>query len=1112
MGWLIPSVGAHTLLWCAVALAQQPGPPAAVEPVKPSPAPMPVPVVESLSAQVKELQPSLYYLKDKEGNLQPVPNFKFEDFEEMVKRKHRLDQADQTPRYSLQSLSIQGTAQGNRAELTVKVSILVRDENWVRIPLRLEEAVLREAAQYQGSGQQFLHFEEGDDGYVCWIRGGQTQPHTLTLNVLVPITSVGDETRLKLSSPRATTSELRLKVPIDGALGEVSEGATLLAPSKAGEGTTELTAMGLGGDFELTWRKPGHRSAETETVLESVGSILVKIDGRNVNADARLTVRGYGDSFDRFQVRLPKGASLIAGKTVGYTVVPAPAKSATADDRALVNVRLPKKTNGPVDIRLATRQPADTAGSTGWIDVAGFEVVEAVRQWGHLAIGASGDWQILWGPHRGVRQVDQLPDTLRHENLAAGFEYFSQPCSLGVRVVPRQTRVSVDPEYLLLIDPDRVQLEARLKYTVRGAKVSALDVELPDWQLDEIGPDNLVAREGVVAGQNGVFSIPLVQPSMGQIEITFRARRTVSRDAKTLTLPLPKPQAAICGPAAVVVLPADNVELTPKVDAMVGLVRQQVAPLMKLPKRQQAPLYYRGEMPKAAFAAEMRVHTQTIAVDVTSQVSLEQGKTHVEQRLAYTIAYEPLDKLMLDVPRSLAASEALEILLEGQRLPLLEPLDQATKEEPADPVRKRVALPTARIGALELLVRYPLELERIPPGASVIAKVPLVMPTEGKLGSNRLEVVARPGVRVEHRQDVWTVVEKEVGASPSRPHGLLVASTGRTREAELAIHLQEQDASAATIVGQAWVQTWLTASAHQERAVFRFTSNQKELELLLPPGADVSALELWLDRELLRLPATAEGRVVIPLSSDDGLRPHMIDARYHFPAPRSDMGRLSIQFPRLGRDAWVRRMYWQLVVPANEHLVAEPAEFTPESVWGWYGLYWGRRPLLSQSQLEDWCGAPHARALPPDVNCYLFSSLGIIERSEVLTAGRTMIVLWASGLTLLAGLVLIYVRAARHPLTLLILAVLLGCAVVIYPDSAMLFAQAASLGIVMAILGGRLRARRARRAKSLMQEVASSVVHRNSTRTQPQERGVDADLPTVTSPAVIMSRSSDALP
>ncbi len=244
MGRLILSVGSHMLLWSAVAFSQQPASPAVPEPAKPASAP--VPASESSTAQVQEVQPSLYYLKDKEGNLQPVPNFKFEDFEEMVKRKHRVDQTEQTPRYSLQSLSISGSVQGNRAELTVKLSILVRDENWVRIPLRLDQAVLRGAAQYQGPGQQFLHFEEGGDGYVCWIRGGQTQPHTLTMSVLAPVNTVGDETRLKLSTPRATSSELRLKVPARRCLGRGQRRRDLARPIQGRRGGHRTDRYGPG--------------------------------------------------------------------------------------------------------------------------------------------------------------------------------------------------------------------------------------------------------------------------------------------------------------------------------------------------------------------------------------------------------------------------------------------------------------------------------------------------------------------------------------------------------------------------------------------------------------------------------------------------------------------------------------------------------------------------------------------------------------------------------------------------------------------------------------------------------------------------------------------------
>jgi len=149
IGRQILGVVGHALLWCAVAAAQAPEPavsPASHQAAKPAPGP----AAESSAGPVREVQPSLYYLKDKEGNLQPVPNFKFEDFEEMVQRRHRVDQSEQTPRFTLQSLSLSGTAKPDRAELTAKLTILVRDEGWVRIPLRLEQAVLREAPQYQG--------------------------------------------------------------------------------------------------------------------------------------------------------------------------------------------------------------------------------------------------------------------------------------------------------------------------------------------------------------------------------------------------------------------------------------------------------------------------------------------------------------------------------------------------------------------------------------------------------------------------------------------------------------------------------------------------------------------------------------------------------------------------------------------------------------------------------------------------------------------------------------------------------------------------------------------------------------------------------------------------
>ena len=240
---------------------------------------------------------------------------------------------------------------------------------------------------------------------------------------------MGDDTRLKLLVPRRTTSELKLKVPMAGAAAKVSEGATLLPPAASGN-QTEFTVLGLSGDFELTWYKAGDRPAEVPAVLEAVGAMASRIDSRGINEEATLSVKSYGAAFDRFRVRLPPDAVLVPGNASAYTIVPLEQGDPAAPRQRLVEVRLAKKTSGPVDVRLATVRACDPAQAGQWFDLAGFEVVGAARQWGSIAVTAVGDWQVLWGPSRGVRQVDQLPELLRRKDVAAGFDYFAQPCSL----------------------------------------------------------------------------------------------------------------------------------------------------------------------------------------------------------------------------------------------------------------------------------------------------------------------------------------------------------------------------------------------------------------------------------------------------------------------------------------------------------------------------------------------------------------------------------------------------------------------------------------------------------------------------------------------------------
>jgi hypothetical protein len=121
------------------------------------------------------------------------------------------------------------------------------------------------------------------------------------------------------------------------------------------------------------------------------------------------------------------------------------------------------------------------------------------------------------------------------------------------------------------------------------------------------------------------------------------------------------------------------------------------------------------------------------------------------------------------------------------------------------------------------------------------------------------------------------------------------------------------------------------------------------------------------------------------------------------------------------------------------------------------------------------------------------------------TCGRSFIVLTASGAALLAGLLLIYLPVSRHPASLLTATILLLAFGLIYPEPALLAAQAAVLGLVLALVAGLLAygvGLRHRRFE--FGEAGSSVVVSKSPSTRSQ--------PPASSPGSAATHTSPAAP
>jgi hypothetical protein len=1069
--------------------------------------PVPSTATDSSDDRVEESRPAVYYLPDKQGNLQPILDFRYQDFVELYKLKNQLERRNEPPRYSLQRMIATGVASGEYAELNVQFQVLVRDDEWIRIPLRFQRNVLRGEVQYKGVGEHFVHYEGDDEGYVCWVRGKSDTQHEIALKMLVPLVAAGDETRLKLIAPRATVSELKLTVPMAEAIASVSEGATLLPSVAVKADATELNVVGLGSDFQLAWHKANPRVTETPLVLEASGTILTRLDGRSISSEAVLSVRSYGAAFDRFIVQLPPGAELSTGNTSGYSVVAADkaidknVQPGQEEPRRAVEVRLLKKTVGPVDIRLACRRDYDPLKKQTWCELGGFEVVGATRQWGVTAVATGGDWQVLWGTCTDVRQTDSLPDALQKEDIVAGFEYSTQPYSLPVRLVPRKTRISVDPSYILRVERDVIYLEGKLSYRIRGAKITTLNMTLPGWVFDEVGPENIVAVDVVTTHENEI-TIPLMQPTSGTLGLQVRAHRVINAKAKSLTAALPQPQAGISNPALVAIVPADNVELEPNSRGIEGLIRQRMALPMQLPERQQEPLFYRATNSTALFAADFRIHPQRITVDVATRATLNRRTADVEQRWTYSIAYEPTDRLTIAMPRKLATEKHLQILCDGKPLTAVTTAEEAAGGNTTGPVLLRVALPSPRIGTCELVLLYSVPLTEPTPQLASTWTLSLPMPENGVIVSNSLSARATRDIRILPRKDkegVWSMDDREAGGTTASNQVQLTA-TKRIDHADFDLRWTTNDAAVTTIIDRAWIQSWFTSSARQDRAAYQLITDRKDLEVIFPIGAAANQAVVWIDGSRVEGRLIADDRLLIPLPGRGEGRRFAVELRYHFPDARPPRGSMQLAFPQIGGGAWTRRMYWQLILPADEHLISNPSGFVSEFTWGWRGYFWGRQPLLDQSQLESWVGVGARAALPEHVNIYLFSSLGCIEQAEIVTAGRTWIVLLASGVALVVGLLLIYVPTSRHPATLLIVGIILSIAGLIVPEPTLLLLQAASLGLVLTLLAGLLERSAARRLRrtSVRKESSSERVERGSTHTSPRPQPAASPIPSET--------------
>jgi len=368
-----------------------------------------------------------------------------------------------------------------------------------------------------------------EDGLAAMIEAAGD--HTLTLDLEAPVTSRGAKPELgfEMGLPRAPITTLLLDPP-GSAVKRVNlttrtpDPAQPARPSEARRvpaldvkqlaarpGQEHGYALGPVESVEVTWDPPAAGAQAADQVQSAEIKVAVLFTEGIIETTAKFTLRGPGRDW---KVVAPANASISADRAPGTTdfgpaQAPAVTKPASAA-RPEWKIEFPAGSS-PADwiITAVTRQPrpkADDPKHRGPYSVGPFAVLDVLRQTGTVRVTAGPHMRFVFKHGPDLRR-DVPPVPAAEDLTSAFFRLTTGPTGNTAVNAPLFTveawrlvgRVTVKPNYKLLLTDAGWKLRAEVKVSPIDTEIDSLAVEVPtEWRGLEAGPPELV--EGVQPG------------------------------------------------------------------------------------------------------------------------------------------------------------------------------------------------------------------------------------------------------------------------------------------------------------------------------------------------------------------------------------------------------------------------------------------------------------------------------------------------------------------------------------------------------------------------------------------------------------------------------------
>ncbi len=970
--------------------------------------------------------PAIRYLPDKNGDLHPIPNGPtLEGYLKSLDDNQGRAQGPQAP--TISELEITGVADDERATLKAVFTVrLHQADQFEKVPLFFNEAVLKEPPFYTGDGIEVFDRKDPKQGYIWWFKG--RGPHRLEMTLSVPLQKLPPSRHLYVSLPVSPISRMQVTLPYSSVNAKVLPEQTVVELKSAGNGKTSIEAFGLGSQLDLTWQ-PNLDVRPNEVSLESQTMIRVQVEADQVLLRADQKISSL-QGFEQVSVRIPTGAELIKlddSEKQSYKF--------DAENRQKIVVTLKEKTNS-AQLNWTLRLPFKL-GTPLTID--GFAVEGARKQVGKIGFSIAEGLRMSKTPDPTLLGINAGEFPAAMGSVIHAYQFFSQPFKISATFDEVKPYYEVKPQLLLIASTQHLTLDADFQFHVDRDSMNEVVLTWPNhksegWTIESVEEPGIV--ESYSVDDKGQIAVRLIKYRSGKFSVHLRARRHFKM-AEDVAFSLPRPKSASrLSPSTLILANAENVDtdLTARGETVFHSLPSSTLDLAALPEatRGLRSAVYRIDTDEQSFGLRVIPQKQRVRTESFTEAKWQDNQFRLVQHLIYDVSYERLSQIRLLVPPTIDPDRVRLRFFTDRDVPLTPELLQT----PAGTGQQiQLQLGEAQLGHFEIQARFAIPFGKdsaFDPDALVT--LPILTSLDEPFLQTRVALEqsdwfdAEP-VSIEtwrpqlNRQDAWKWMAEGMQADlPLK----LVRST----------HVNETGSVAAALV-----RVTLDENGNRIiRAQFRVLTRGMSLPVVLPKGSKpptffweqkrLSELEyvespVGSNRYLVQLPEQLEG-------SSPAVHLLTVDYQDEIGTVMGWSNRLELRSPQLPNCSW-SQVIWQTILPAGHHLLTYPRAASPMFRWERIGFVWSRVSDPSSEKLQQWVAAGTAGSPPSDNlisekngNSYLFSQFDSPNTLVFQTLSSSMVLLFGAGSSLIIGFIMLRLVVLRHVLTLLVVGLIVA--------------------------------------------------------------------------------------